>query len=149
MNSPEEDQEQRLERMAAGREANALLGILRPYIDDRLSILVQKLAAEYRNRTAEYPVLLGTAAQIAGLLDLLSERLVTLLGSGEGGGVGLERPPTPSTRAFGRRSFAASPAYLKMRSRVNSASFVYASSTGIFARAGRLLLRTSSTKSLS
>lgn len=73
MSSPEEDQEQRLERMAAGREANALLGILRPYIDDRLSILVQKLAAEYRNRTAEYPVLLGTAAQIAGLLDLLSD----------------------------------------------------------------------------
>ena len=77
MSSPEEqalhDQELRIERMAMGREATALMGILRPYVDDRLEILTRKMAAEYRNRTADYPVLLGCAAQIAGLLDIISD----------------------------------------------------------------------------
>lgn len=75
MSSPEEAeaQEDRLERIQAGREATALIGLLKPYMDDRVALLVHKMATHYRNGTAEYPVLLGTAAQISGILDILSD----------------------------------------------------------------------------
>lgn len=59
--------------MAAGRAAAALVGLLSPYVQERVGILVQRMASDYRNGTYEYPRLLGSAAQIAGLLDILSD----------------------------------------------------------------------------
>lgn len=50
-----------------------MMGILRPYIDHRVQNLVLRLASAYRDSNAEYPVLLGVAAQISCLMDLLSD----------------------------------------------------------------------------
>lgn len=77
MSSPEEiaaeAQEDRLERIQAGREATALIGLLKPYMDERVAILVHKMASHYRQGTADFPTLLGAAAQISGILDILSD----------------------------------------------------------------------------
>lgn len=75
MSSPEEDdaQEDRLERIQAGREATALIGLLKPYMDDRVALLVHQMVSRYRQGTADYSTLLGTAAQITCIMDILSD----------------------------------------------------------------------------
>lgn len=72
MTSPDE-QHHRLDMIADGREAVALMGILRPYVDGRIHNLVHALASTYRNGTADFPVLLGIAAQVSCMMDLLSD----------------------------------------------------------------------------
>ena len=66
-------QHDRLETMAEGREAVALMGIIRPYIDNRIHLLVHQMSALYRNGTADFPHLLGIAAQVTCMMDLLSD----------------------------------------------------------------------------
>lgn len=75
MSSPEdqEAQEDRLERMQAGREATALTGLLKPYMDDRVDLIVHRMVSLYRQGTADYPALLGAAAQISCIMDILSD----------------------------------------------------------------------------
>lgn len=68
-----DEQHHRLEVIAEGREAVALMGALRPYIDSRVMHLVHLMAARYRAGTAEFPFLLGAAAQITCMMDLLSD----------------------------------------------------------------------------
>lgn len=71
-NSPD-DQHRRLELIAEGREAVAMIGVLRPYVDGRVLNLVHQLANRYRQGTADFPFLLGAAAQVTCLMDLLSD----------------------------------------------------------------------------
>lgn len=65
-------QHDRLALIQQGRESVALMGILTPYIDDHVNKLVHRMAAAYRSGTADFPLLLGIAAQVSGLMDLLS-----------------------------------------------------------------------------
>lgn len=67
------EQERRIEAIAGGREAVAMMGVLRPYIDSRVTNLVHLMAASYRAKTADFPYLLGIAAQVTCLMDLLSD----------------------------------------------------------------------------
>lgn len=68
-----EEQQMRLDAMQDGREAVAMMGLIRPYVDTRIHHLVHQLAARYRSGQADLPALLGIAAQISGLMDLLSD----------------------------------------------------------------------------
>jgi hypothetical protein len=72
MSTPEQ-QDKRIELIADGREAIAMMGIIQPYVDGRILNLVQLMAAHYRKGTATHDVLLGSAAQITCLMDLLSD----------------------------------------------------------------------------
>lgn len=56
-----------------GREAVALMGLIRPYIDERVHSLVHQMASRYRSGAADFPLLLGYTAQITCLMDLLSD----------------------------------------------------------------------------
>jgi hypothetical protein len=68
------DQQQRnLEKIQDGREAVALAGILRPYIDNRIALIVHETVSRYRQGMADYPFLLGNAAKITALMDTLSD----------------------------------------------------------------------------
>lgn len=75
MSSPEEDeaQEDRLERIQAGREAVALTGLLKPYMDNRVDLIVHMMVSHYRSGTANLNNLLGAAAQISCIMDILSD----------------------------------------------------------------------------
>lgn len=66
-------QEHRLALMAEGREAIAMMGLLRPYVDSKMMNLVHGIVAAYRSNRADLPLLLGVAAQMACLMDLLSD----------------------------------------------------------------------------
>jgi hypothetical protein len=66
-------QQRRLELIAGGREATAMMGVLRPYIDHRVQLLIHKMAGMYRSNTCEFPNLIGIAAQITCLMDMLSD----------------------------------------------------------------------------
>ena len=72
MTTPD-DQEGRLEAIQHGREASAVKGLIHPYIDNRISGLVMRMAVAYRSNQANHDLLLGTVAQIAGFMDLLSD----------------------------------------------------------------------------
>jgi hypothetical protein len=66
-------QDIRLQAMQAGREAGLVASVVRPYIDSRLEILVSRMASAYRSQKADYPTLLGIAAQVTFCLDMLSD----------------------------------------------------------------------------
>lgn len=67
------EQDDRLLAVQRGREAVVLMGMLRPYIDGRVHDLVHQMVARYRQGTADLPSLLGIAAQVTCLVDLLSD----------------------------------------------------------------------------
>lgn len=66
-------QDARLDQMQAGREANAIAGMLGRYIDDRIAVTMTRMAGLYRAGQADFPTLLGHTAQIACLLDIISD----------------------------------------------------------------------------
>lgn len=72
MSSPDQ-QDKRIEAITRGREAIAMMGMIQPYVDSRILNLVQSMAAHYRKGSASHDVLLGAAAQITCLMDLLSD----------------------------------------------------------------------------
>lgn len=59
--------------MQEGRTAAMVAGIIRPYIDQKIQMLVINMAQLYRSRQAEFPALLGIAAQMALCMDMLSD----------------------------------------------------------------------------
>jgi hypothetical protein len=67
------EQDERMQRMAVGRQAAAIHGLLRPFLDHRMQTIISLMAANYRNGNADYPFLLGSAAQLTLCLDLLAE----------------------------------------------------------------------------
>ena len=71
-NSPDQ-QEARMKKMAEGRQSAVLLGLLGPYLNNKVSEIVSGIAISYRNKTTDYNSLLGSAAQITLCLDIMAD----------------------------------------------------------------------------
>jgi hypothetical protein len=67
------DHDVNLEKITRGREANALAGLLRSYIDERITLSVHQMAVAYRNKEATHDFLLGKTAEIACMLNMQSD----------------------------------------------------------------------------
>jgi hypothetical protein len=72
MSSPEVQQD-RLDKIQIGREANAMRGILDPYVDQRIMTIVQGMVSAYRSRRLDHDFLVGSVAQITAYFDLMSD----------------------------------------------------------------------------
>ena len=72
MTSPNQ-QHHNLEQIRDGREAVALAGILDPYIQERIALITHETISRYRAGTASHDFLLGNAAKLTCLADLLSD----------------------------------------------------------------------------
>jgi hypothetical protein len=59
--------------MAEGRQAAAIYGFLKPFLDEKMGRIISLTASAYRNGNADYPFLLGSAAQLTLCLDLLGD----------------------------------------------------------------------------
>lgn len=66
-------QKENLEKMERGQEAALMEATIGPYINNRISGIVQRMVASYRSERTEHDRLVGYAAQIAGLFDLISD----------------------------------------------------------------------------
>ena len=66
-------QDDRLLRMEHGRQATIISGLVKPYVDSKISFLVQEMAAKYRTGEANHDFLLGRTAEITALLNMMSD----------------------------------------------------------------------------
>jgi hypothetical protein len=66
-------QEMRFQAMSQGRSASLVAGYVKPYLDERMTQLVARMASLYRSRQADFPTLLGIAAQVTFCLDMISD----------------------------------------------------------------------------
>ena len=72
MTSPDQ-QHRNLETIQDGRNATIVAGVVRPYIDERIYLLMHNMAGMYRSKQLNHDILVGTAAQMSCLLDMLSD----------------------------------------------------------------------------
>lgn len=94
-------QEMRHASMQQGRDATVIASLVKPYLDERLSRLIAKLASLYRSGQTDFPALLGTTAQITFCLDMMSDlegrvRKGSLAAQQEFGQARSEDAPRPS-----------------------------------------------------
>jgi len=62
-----------LEKIERGRDASLMGGIVKPYIDEKVTIQIRRLVQLYRGGQYTHDMLVGGIAHIAGLLMLLED----------------------------------------------------------------------------
>lgn len=66
-------QEARMQAMQRGREASIIGGLIGPYLNDKVTIIISRMASSYRSGQIDYTTLLGAAAQVTLCLDIISD----------------------------------------------------------------------------
>jgi len=61
-----------LDAMEDGRNAAVIASIVQPYIKDRIDNCVIALVQDYRGRTLTHDLMLGKIAEMAALMDMIS-----------------------------------------------------------------------------
>lgn len=62
-----------LNRMHEGRHATVIAGLVKPYIDNKVTLLVHEMCNAYRSREATHEFLLGKTAEVTALLNLMAD----------------------------------------------------------------------------
>ena len=65
--------DQRIDKIAKGREASLMAGLLKPLIDRKISENVLGLVAQYRSENLHHDLMIGRVAAISTLMGLMSE----------------------------------------------------------------------------
>lgn len=65
--------DQRVDKIAKGREASLIAGLLKPLIDKKISENLLLLVTQYRSGDVTYQDMLGRVASISTLMGMMSE----------------------------------------------------------------------------